>query len=41
MAGRREWVGGWGSTLIEAEGRRDRIEGFQRGDLERGKTFEM
>jgi hypothetical protein len=34
--GRREWVGGWRSTLIEAGGGGwDR--GFQRGDLERGK----
>jgi hypothetical protein len=37
---RQEWVGRWGSTLIEAwEKGRDRE--FVEGKLVRGKTFEM
>jgi hypothetical protein len=40
---RGEWVGGlvggWGSTLIEVGRGGDR--GLQRGDLEKGKTYEM
>jgi hypothetical protein len=39
-AGRWEWVGGLGSTLIEArEGGRDK--GFSKGRPGKGKTFEM
>jgi len=38
--GRREWVGGWESTIIEArEGGWDR--GFQKGKSGKGITFEM
>jgi hypothetical protein len=36
----REWMGVWGSTFIEAKGRR-MGEGFAEGRLERGTTFEM
>jgi hypothetical protein len=36
--GRKTGGGGWGSTLIEAE-RGDRIGGFWRGDLDRGKQI--
>jgi len=40
QGGRREWLGGWGSALIEAEGVGwDR--GFPEGKLEKGITFEM
>ena len=35
---RQEWVGGWGSTLIEAG---ERGWGFAEGKLEKGITFEM
>jgi hypothetical protein len=35
---RQEWVGGWGSTLIEAGGGR---RGFVEGKLGRGITVEM
>ena len=39
-AGRWEWVGGWGSTFIEAGGGGwDR--GFQKGRPGKGKTFKM
>jgi hypothetical protein len=34
-AGRWEWVGGWGNTLIEA-GERGWVRGFGSGDWERG-----
>ena len=39
-AGRWGWVGGWGSTFIEAGGGEwDR--GFQKGRPGKGKTFKM
>jgi hypothetical protein len=39
MLERQEWVGGWGSILIECGGEGDR--GFVEGKLGRGITFEM
>jgi len=39
--GGREWVGEWGSILIDAGGRGDRIGGFQRGNQGKGIAFEM
>jgi hypothetical protein len=37
---RLEWVDGWGSNLIKAEGRGDGIGNLGRGNWE-GVTFEM
>jgi hypothetical protein len=37
---RQEWVGGWGSTLIEAEGRKEEM-GASGGEAGKGVTFEM
>jgi hypothetical protein len=33
---RQEWVGRWGSTLIEAAGWEDEIEGLRRGNGGKG-----
>jgi hypothetical protein len=38
---RQEWVGRWGSTLIETEGTRGRNMGFVEGKLGRGTTFKI
>ena len=38
--GRQEWVGGWGSTLIEA-GVEEWDRGLPKGRPGKGKTFEM
>jgi hypothetical protein len=39
---RQEWVGGWGSTFIEAGGRGEkRRQGVCRGKTWRGTTFGM
>jgi hypothetical protein len=38
---RQEWVGRWGSTLLEAKESGDGMGGFAEGRLGRGATFEM
>jgi hypothetical protein len=34
-------MGGWGSTIIEAEGKKGWDRGFAEGKLGKGITFEM
>jgi hypothetical protein len=38
--GRQEWMGGWGSTLIEA-GEERWARGLLKGRAGKGKTFKM
>lgn len=35
---RREWMGGWVSTLLKAKRRRDGVVGVRKGDQEAGTS---